>query len=671
MTLALALTLTLASSALLAARFSRGCRGTFLVGSYVVWVTQIVVLSLTLSMIHRLGTTGYVVGSALVLGLAVALHARKPGAVPALGSLPRELLIALRGDRLVAVLASVVAVELAYVLVVALFTPPVDDDSLQYHLGRSALWLQHGGVTTFDPLYDFRLNAFPINGELVYAFFLDLGGGDRFVALTNVLAGVATTGAVVVGAGRLGLTLREALFGGLIAASYPIVALQAPSTLTDLQVAALVTSAVALTLRPARGDLALGALSLALAAGTKVTGLFAIPVVWAVTLATWKRHRVRASFAIVAGACAGGYWYLANAARVGSLLGETTADTRGSNNPLDVAARILRVVVDSLDLPGGVGRDRLLYPIAGVLLLTVAWSGGLRGRRLRDAALAATLVAVVPLILPFGALAQRSYEKLFIEAGRLDLASLDSDRVETVASSMQSGAGPVGVLLFVAATVFVAAAASRREVRRVSLLLAVSPLVWMIMVGAAAAYFRWNGRFTLPGFTLAAMCWGIVLRRRWLAQATVGAAAVTLVLAFVHFEEKPSGLRFLEPRSERSAFRTPLAEATAWDPRIVPLLRYLENDLPADARVASYPAFFPRRREIETVPELLTFTVFGRTLGRRVEFAIDSATASATGSDWYLSPTDRLERCVAGWRIVAERSGWSILRRAPSRTCVS
>jgi hypothetical protein len=195
--------------------------------------------------------------------------------------------------------------------------------------------------------------------------------------------------------------------------------------------------------------------------------------------------------------------------------------------------------------------------------------------------------------------------------------------------------------------------------------------VWIVMIGATVSYFRWNARFTLPGFTLAAMTWGLALRERWLALAATSAASVTLLVSFVHFFEKPAGIRLLEPRSARSAFTTDRPSAMAWDDRVVPLLAYLEYSLPRDAEIASFPVFYPRRPDLQppTAPELLTYVLFGRTLSRRVFLARDARSATRTPAQWYLSPTRRLTGCVVGWETVAHRSNWSILRRSPATNC--
>jgi hypothetical protein len=329
-----------------------------------------------------------------------------------------------------------------------------------------------------------------------------------------------------------------------------------------------------------------------------------------------------------------------------------------------------------LDLPGAVGHDVFVYTLAAVVLVLAALlvavlRRGRGGRRPRDLLLAAAVVAAVPVLALLPEPGQRFFHKLLTELGKPDIAGLDGDRVETFASSMQSGAGPVGLALLVVGSVLALRAVRRGELRPLAVGFALAPLLWILMIGVTVAYFRWNARFTLPGFALAAMTWGLAVRTRWLAIGLAATAAVTLLLSFVHFFEKPAGIRLLEPRTERSAFTTPRPETMAWDPRVVPLLRYLDADVPQDVAIAAFPVFYPRRRDLQpdSAPELLTYMLFGRSLDRHVSIAIDPAAAARTPADWYLIPTARIGSCVAGWQAVAERSEWTILRRDPARTC--
>ena len=667
-----ALALTLSSSALIALRLAGGSTGTLVVGTYVAWVGQIVVLSLVLSPFGALGRNGYLIGAAVVWAVAVALQLLRPARPLDAREAAGAVVAALRRDRLLGLFGLLVALELAYATAIALLTPPADDDSLQYHLARPALWLQQGSIGTFGDVHDFRLNAFPPNAELVYAFLLSVWGGDRIVAVVNLMAAVALTAAVGIGSARLGLALREALFGALLAASLPVVALQAPSTLTDLQVAALVACAAALLLRQVTGDLALGSLSGALALGAKVTGVFALPVLAVIACLAWRPRWWRALLVVGAVFALGAYWYVWNTAREGSPLGETSPDQRASGDPRVWLAQVMRMGLNLLDLPGAVGHDVFVYTLAAACLAFVAALVAVRRKSTaRDLLLAACVVAAVPLLALLTEPGQRFFHKVVTELGRPDIAGLDGDRVETFASSMQSGAGPVGLVLLVVGAVLALRAVRRGELRALAFGFALAPLLWIVMIGVTVAYFRWSGRFTLPGFALAAMTWGLAVRTRWLAVGLTATVAVTLLLSFVHFFEKPAGIRLLEPRTERSVFTTPRPETMAWDPRVVPLLRYLDADLPQRTAIASFPVFYPRRPDLqpEAAPEVLTYVLFGRSLGRRVSIALDPADALRTPADWYLIPTARIGDCVAGWQRAAERSEWTILRRDPGRTC--
>ncbi|MFN8224476.1 MAG: hypothetical protein U0R50_14650 [Gaiellales bacterium] len=670
-----AVMLSLGGSSLIALRLASGSTGTLVLGTYVIWIGQITSLSLALSSIDALGQTGYLIGAALVCSVLVACQLRWPAAPVLLTQTVARWLREVRSSRLLTALGLLVAAELVYSTAIVILTAPADDDSLQYHLGRQAYWLQHESIALVPQVFDFRWNAFPPNADFVYAFLLSVADGERLVESVNLVAAVVLVLAVAVGASRLGLPRREAIFGALLAGSLPIVALQAPSTLTDLQVASLVCCGAALLLRRRPGDLGLGSFALAVVIGAKVTGIFAIPVLGGIAWMTWRPRWRPAMLAIGAAVLVGGYWYLGNALRVGDLAGETPAHERGSHDPIVLAAQTMRLGLDVLDLPGTVGRDILVYPIVGVVILVTGIAGMTWRRRRRewsvDILVAGLFVASIPTLALVGELGQRFYRKLWWQAGRPSLVTLDLDRVETVASSMQSGAGPIGVLLVVIGSFVTFREFRRGRICGAALGFALAPLLWLAMVGVAVAYFRWSLRYALPGFALAAMTWGIVLRIRSLAAGLVGATAVTLLLSYTHFYEKPAGIRLLEPRDQRSAFTTPRPETMAWSPEVVALLRYLEYDLPQDATVAVFPLFFPRRAGMPplTAPELLEYPVFGPSLDRTVHFALDPATATRTGADWYLAPSYRVRGCVAGWRGVAERSKWTVFRRAPERAC--
>jgi 4-amino-4-deoxy-L-arabinose transferase-like glycosyltransferase len=149
-----------------------------------------------------------------------------------------------------------------------------------------------------------------------------LSGGDRYVALPQLLAYAALTLCVFGLARRLGLGVPEALFGALAFATLPVVALQASGALNDLVVASFLAAAAVFALRSERTSLILVAVAIGLAVGTKFTAVLALPTLAFVVALSGQVRRLPGL--AVAGACGlalGAPWYLANLVETGDLDG--------------------------------------------------------------------------------------------------------------------------------------------------------------------------------------------------------------------------------------------------------------------------------------------------------------------------------------------------------------
>ena len=118
-----------------------------------------------------------------------------------------------------------------------------------------------------------------------------LARGDRYVALVQLLALVGACIAIVGIARRLGLGRSAAAFGALAFATFTVVALQTPTALNDLVVAAPARGLRVLRDGASRTELGLSALALALAVGTKGTVAFALPALALFVLASQPRRR--------------------------------------------------------------------------------------------------------------------------------------------------------------------------------------------------------------------------------------------------------------------------------------------------------------------------------------------------------------------------------------------
>ncbi len=177
----------------------------------------------------------------------------------------------------VLVLAVSVLAGVVYSIALAVATPLNDWDELSYHATRAAFWKQQHGVGYIANPVDGRLNANPPNAEIGQLSTMLLAGHDRYLGLVQLFA----YGALVLGvagmARRIGLRTREAVFGALTVATLPVLVLQASGGLNDLVVGSFLLAAAYFATGAGRSTLMLVALAVALAIGTKFTGVLALP----------------------------------------------------------------------------------------------------------------------------------------------------------------------------------------------------------------------------------------------------------------------------------------------------------------------------------------------------------------------------------------------------------
>jgi hypothetical protein len=211
-------------------------------------------------------------------------------------------------------------------------------------------------------------------------------------------------------------------------------------------------------------------------------------------------------------------------------------------------------------------------------------------------------------------------------------------------------------------------AVRRRQLRAIALPLAAAPALWIVLVGVVVGYAEWHGRYTMGGFALATATWGVVLRVRPLAWATAAIAVVTTLLAFVHLHDRPSGLRLIEPTSERSVWTQPDWNIEATDhPNLRALLRFAELNVPRDARLALAPNVWPGgSNEGGYLPP---FPFFGPHLSRTILFADSTQAAREAKAHWAILRDDTTGGCASGWDEVFRYDVWLVLRRAPDSRC--
>ena len=657
----------------LAALFRPRSLAELVLAAYLVGFAEVVALVLVLSPFGAVRRPVLLLGMVGICAVAVGAWVRAGRPRPAV-RLPRRLADALP----VAALAGVVVAAFAYVLVLGLGTPPNTVDSLVYHLARAALWRQQGSAGYIDAAYDERLNANPPNAELAVGFVLELTRDERFASLVQLASALACAVAVFALARRIGLLRGEALFGALLFLTLPIVLLQSSTTLNDLVVVAPLLSATVFVLGSERRLLLLVALATALAIGTKLTAILALPIVVVVALvAVPKDSRTTRLAAVATGALVGSYWYWVNLLETGKVLGDrqdtgliAIGDFR--ENLLAGYARIL----DAFELPGAEGAskwvlpglahsDAFVYVIAAAVLLVLLLVPRGERRSRRGAALAAAGLALLPLAVPPASYGLwRVFAKLHdLFGGTAALLPVGEWPPQTVASDTFSWFGPVGLFLILGSCVVGVVGYRRSVLEGVGLVLATAPLLWWVLFSLTIGYDPLQGRFFVFPVALSASVWGTALRVRPIAWAVVAVAACTTLLTLVNSLEKPSGLHLFAQRSTAPVWRMPRWEVQATlRAEDAPLLRYLEEQVPRHASVG-----------LMLGVDGLGYPAFGRHLERDVELVGGGDRARPADVGWLVAdPSRAAEVDRACWRaMLLTPDGSAVFRARTHGACSS
>ena len=469
--------LLVAATALVATTALRGAtalalesRAATLMAAYCLAWAEVVVVLLALSP-ARWVTPAPMLASFAVVAAVVVVATR--GRTSASGSLLRTVsrdVLSTASDRAVAVIALAVATALVYAVALTLSTPQNDFDTIYDHLWRAVLWFSNRAVGYPDCACAPYINAYPPVGEMGATLTMVLGRADRYVALPQTVALLAIVVGVVGIGRRVGASRAEALLGGLLVATLPVIALQASTAQNDLIVASFLVAATALLLDRGRHAPWVAALGVALAIGTKVSAPFALPLLLVVALVgrpvagRWLR-----AAAVLVGTVVGGTWYLVNRHQTGSLDGGFP-EIPVEHTVVAGLSRISRFGIEFVDVSGARGADLYLYAVVGAVVATGVVLA--RRRRAHGAVVVGALVfglAVTPVLLPHvGTFLERVHVNVFEALGRPDL-NVDIGRDIRRSASNFSWYGPLGSLLLAGGLVGVVVAVRRGSLDRLAI----------------------------------------------------------------------------------------------------------------------------------------------------------------------------------------------------------
>jgi len=229
----------------------------------------------------------------------------------------------LRREPALALLTLGMIVSYIFALAQVVLVPQNNMDSLSTHLARIGFWSQNG---SFFPWTTRMLNQvwYPVNGQLQTYWTLLFLGNDRMVGSAQWLAALIG-GLGVFGMARLlGYRQRQSAFAALIFLSFPLVALQATTTQTDLLTVAFFIPAVYFVFVGLKENhyslLSLSAISIGMGVGVKKSYFLLLPVmaVLVVLIAlqygrrTWKPLVFWSLNLLVGVALLGSYLYVVN-----------------------------------------------------------------------------------------------------------------------------------------------------------------------------------------------------------------------------------------------------------------------------------------------------------------------------------------------------------------------
>lgn len=331
----------------------------FIVAAVVMAAADIVLITICLSVLEALTAGWMLAGQALSATVAAGAWRAAGRPAPPRPTMPgrAEALAAARAHQATAVAVALGALALVVTGFLAVAVAPNNWDSMTYHLARVAYWLQFDSALHFDNGTGRQL-AQPPNGEFLHAWTMLMSGTDRFASLVQWSALVGLGAVTYLGARFLGFARPAALFAASLFVVLPQPVLQASTTQNDLIACFFLIAALLFASRGLRdrhtGELAVAAVALGIAVGSKGTILLALPSVVIVLVAAglayrppWRLVSRGVALAVTAVAALGSFNYVLNQDTYGTPFGPIRAVVERTSPIPKNSVRVAWTFVDS------------------------------------------------------------------------------------------------------------------------------------------------------------------------------------------------------------------------------------------------------------------------------------------------------------------------------------
>jgi hypothetical protein len=490
---------------------------------------------------YRLVTSnGLLVAEIALLGAAVAVWVvRGRPAVPlgparvAFGRLARR-------PEMLAFVAAILAL-LGYELLLGVAMPPLNWDSLTYHLPRAAAWAQHHGYFWVPNAPTDRINEFQPLAEQELLFLFAASGGGALTALPQYVAGLAILVAVYGIARRVGFDILASAGAALLLATLSLVGLEAMTAQNDLVAASFPVVGVCLMLGETRLESGLAGVAVAFGLGTKLTTALAFPIVAWVAAARGRRVLADVAVGGVIGFVALGMWgFVLNQEHTGHLLGHGGGRVQDTTSPSWPGSGItaLYLAYTTMDLSvlsdGLIRRLAVVGVVAAVAVLVVRRSRR-AGAPVEAAGVGLPFASALLVVWLGGAFAWLARRWGYPIRGPGGVVGPLTRTVNEDTSAF----GPLGAVLLLALPVIGVLAYVRGWARSQALALAAALPVFVLLLVLEAKWNEFLDRFLLVPVVLAAPLFATLFRSRLVGGAFAAVGVLVAAMTLLNIQAKP------------------------------------------------------------------------------------------------------------------------------------
>ena len=290
------------SSYLLTSFFSKNSKNNLgIIYFFLIAFSQIILSFEILSLLNLISPKPFIICNGVILAAAVIfwIVKRFPLYKPKMITEFKNILKALKRDRLLIFLSLCFIVFIVSEFLIARYNPVIFGDALSYYFPRVTAWLQNGNINHFITP-DTRELIMPVNLEFLYMWALMFTKSDFGLALFPYTGFLFLLYVTYNFLGELGFSRRKRLWSVFVISSFIVLAVMSYTPCADVLIGALLLASLYLFYVYLKYDdkisIYFSTLCTALAVGIKTTAIIAFPSVFILLIITallFKKEKLK------------------------------------------------------------------------------------------------------------------------------------------------------------------------------------------------------------------------------------------------------------------------------------------------------------------------------------------------------------------------------------------